>query len=62
MTRGQDALGMDLDGDDGGLSEAMAGIPLATFVVTASADEEAEHAKVLAAVAKECKGTPLWQA
>jgi DNA polymerase-3 subunit epsilon len=63
MTRGQDALGMDLEADEetGGADIDQA-VPLATFVLTASADEEAEHAKVLAAVAKESKGTPVWTA
>lgn len=63
MTRGQDALGMDLDADDDGAGGDLDNaIPLTTFVLTASADEEAEHAKVLAAVAKEAKGTPVWSA
>ena len=63
MTRGQDALGMDLDADDdGGGGDLENAVPLTTFVLTASADEEAEHAKVLAAVAKEAKGTPVWGA
>ena len=63
MTRGQDALGMDLDADEaasGGDVDHAA--PLTTFVLPASTDEEAEHAKVLAAVAKEAKGTPVWAA
>lgn len=62
MTRGQDALGMDLDADDPAFGEGVAAMPLTTFVLAASADEEAEHARVLAAVAKECKGIPVWSA
>jgi DNA polymerase-3 subunit epsilon len=63
MTRGQDALGMEMDSEDGGMgSEVDLSIPLTTFIIAASADEEAEHAKVLAAVAKESKGTPVWAA
>jgi len=63
MTRGQDALGMDLDDDEGGAdTDIDTAAPLTTFVLPASADELAEHLKVLAAVAKEAKGTPVWSA
>jgi len=63
MTRGQDALGMDMDSEDGGGSgDIDFSAPLSTFVLTASADEEAEHAKVLTAVAKDAKGPALWSA
>ena len=63
MTRGQDALGMEMDAEDGGMgSDVDLSMPLTTFIIAASADEEAEHAKVLAAVAKESKGTPVWAA
>ena len=64
MTRGQNALGMDLDADGGGESagELDTAVVLATFVVPASADEEAEHAKVLAAIAKEAKAPAVWAA
>jgi DNA polymerase-3 subunit epsilon len=61
MTRGQNALGMDLDSEDGGgATDIDFSLPLATFVISASADEEAEHAKVLMAVAKDAKGPALW--
>ena len=64
MTRGQDALGMgDGDDDAGGSHEGMdAGGPLETFVLAASGDEAAAHAKVLEAIAKESRGTPVWDA
>jgi DNA polymerase-3 subunit epsilon len=63
MTRGQDALGMDLDAEGGdAAADFDAGVALSTFVVPASPDEEAEHAKVLAGIAKDAKGTPVWAA
>lgn len=64
MTRGQDALGMgDAEGEPGagGVGHEDAG-PLETFILAASADEAAAHAKVLEAIAKESRGTPVWQA
>jgi hypothetical protein len=39
-----------------------AGGPLETFVLAASGDEVAAHAKVLEAIAKESRGTPVWDA
>ncbi len=61
MTRGQDALGMDLgeSGSAGGMSVEES-VPLATFVHGASADESAAHRRVLAGIARESKGTPVW--
>jgi DNA polymerase-3 subunit epsilon len=63
MTRGQDALGMD-EGDRGATGPAgdAASGPLETFVLAASADEAAAHAGSLAAIAREARGTPLWDA
>jgi DNA polymerase-3 subunit epsilon len=63
MTRGQDALGMDLDaeGSDGG-ADIDADAVLSTFVLAASADEQSEHAKVLAGIAKEAKAPAVWAA
>ena len=63
MTRGQDALGMDLEGalaDASGVPEAEG--PLGTFVLRASADECAAHARVQAGIAREAKGAPVWDA
>ncbi len=61
MTRGQDALGMDLDAEGGDRgADIDAGALLSTFVVPASADEESEHAKVLGGIAKEAKGPAVW--
>jgi DNA polymerase-3 subunit epsilon len=63
MTRGQDALGMDLDAEGSGAeSEFDDALPLATFVLPASADEQAEHGKVLAGMSKEAKGAVIWSA
>jgi DNA polymerase-3 subunit epsilon len=63
MTRGQDALGMDLDaeGGDGG-AEVVTAAVLSTFVLAASPDETSEHAKVLAGIAKDAKGPAVWMA
>jgi len=63
MTRGQDAFGMGESESDAGASnggEDFAG-PLETFVLAASVDESAAHAKVLEAIAKESRGTPVWE-
>jgi len=64
MTRGQDALGMgEAEGAPGavGAGHEDAG-PLETFILAASADEAAAHGRVLEAIAKESRGTPVWQA
>jgi len=61
MTRGQDALGMDLG--EGGATAAMSAQesgPLATFVHSASADESAAHQRLLAGIALESKGSLVW--
>ena len=64
MTRGQDGLGMQFGGgeggsgalhDDGDLRE------IDIIVISASDDELAEHAKVLAAIHKESKGKLVWR-
>ena len=63
MTRGQDALGMDLEGaatDASGAPELEG--PLATFVLPASADECAAHAQVQGGIAREAKGAVVWDA
>jgi hypothetical protein len=54
---------MDLDAEGGdAAADFDAGVALSTFVVPASPDEEAEHAKVLAGIAKDAKGTAVWAA
>ncbi len=61
MTRGQDALGME---DDHAGAQSGPGIddsgPLETFVARASADDLEAHAKVLQGIAREARGTPVW--
>lgn len=61
MTRGQDALGIDLgeSGGAGGMS-AEESVPLVTFVKRAAADESAAHQRLLAGIARESKGSPVW--
>lgn len=63
MTRGQDALGMDLTSESAeeGVEEVDLG-PLETFVLSASDEESAAHARVLEGVARDAKGPPVWQA
>jgi DNA polymerase-3 subunit epsilon len=62
MTRGQDALGMDIGADttDDRVEDLDLG-PLETFVVSASDDEEAAHAKLLEGLARDAKGPAIWQ-
>lgn len=62
MTRGQDALGMDL-GDGGGSAVAATEDlgPLVTFVHGASVDEQDAHRKLLDGIARESKGVPIWR-
>lgn len=61
MTRGQDALGIDLgeSGGAGGMSVEES-VPLATFVQRAAAHESAAHQRLLAGIARESKGSPVW--
>ncbi len=61
MTRGQDALGIDLgeSGGAGGMS-AEESVPLVTFVKRAAAHESAAHQRLLAGIARESKGSPVW--
>ena len=60
MTRGQDGLMMDADAgavQPDAVDEPQT--PLATFVVRASADDEAAHAGVLGVIAKEMRGAAV---
>src|SRR5690606_2238547 len=63
MTRGQESLGIDLEETRD--ERATGATPLrprpALIVLAATAEEEAEHAAVLEAIAKEAKGTAIWQ-
>lgn len=62
MTRGQNALGMELEADEVAVaSEEVDTGPLTTFVTRASADEEAAHRKLLDGIAKDARGAPVWQ-
>lgn len=62
MTRGQENLIMDLDlAPTAGAQLLPAGERLALVVLRASAEELAEHARVLAEIAKESKGKCVWQ-
>ena len=65
MTRGQESLIMDLEGDAGaqasGTGEALSDKPRrAQRIVLANAAELAEHEKLLAAIEKESKGKCQW--
>ncbi len=63
MTRGQENLIMDLDlAPTAGTQLLPPGERLALVVLRASAEELAEHARVLAEIAKESKGKCVWQA
>lgn len=63
MTRGQDSLGMDLQGES--VQEAGLVLPVLPLgdilVVRASAAELEAHAKVLDSLDKEVKGTCIWR-
>jgi len=64
MTRGQNALSMDLgvDDDDASAGLTLDATPLADIlVVAASAEEMAEHEDVLTQLDKEVKGDCLWR-
>jgi DNA polymerase-3 subunit epsilon len=61
MTRGQNMLGMGNDADEGTTGAIMIDHgPLATFIMQASADEAQAHASLLEGIARDCKGTPVW--
>ena len=61
MTRGQNGLMMDERDDDAlqSAGEELSG-PLESFVKTASADELAAHASVLAGIAREARKPAVW--
>ena len=61
MTRGQDGLMMDAGPEDAPAQQVdEPQVPLATFVLCASADDETAHAAVLAAIASEMRGAAVW--
>ncbi len=62
MTRGQESLMMDLSPPPHAGSVALAGDRPALRVLCATADELAEHARVLKEIAAESKGNCLWLA
>jgi DNA polymerase-3 subunit epsilon len=62
MTRGQESLVMDLEPAAAAAALAVAGERPPLRVLRAGTDELAEHARVLAEIAKESKGKCLWQA
>src|SRR5690606_38694022 len=62
MTRGQDSLEIAI-GDGRDASAALSAVqwpPAGLRIVPAGADELAEHAATLAAIAREAKGGALW--
>jgi len=61
MTRGQESLMMDLDRGSEALTAFIKGEHPPIRVVSASADELAEHERVLAEIDKESKGKTLWR-
>ncbi|MFY9328579.1 MAG: DNA polymerase III subunit epsilon [Georgfuchsia sp.] len=61
MTRGQDSLMMELELPSGGAFAGMADRP-PVQVLRASAEELADHARVLQEIAEESKGNCLWAA
>jgi len=64
MTRGQDALMMDLGGDAEGDNGTAAGIDLSRFkltVLTANETETAAHHKVLSEINKACESGSIWE-
>lgn len=63
MTRGQDALVMDLAGESDGKGGTVTGIDLSTFeltVLTANETETAAHTKVLAEINEACDTGSIW--
>lgn len=62
MTRGQESLVIDLETAPAvGLQPAFSGERPALHVVRASADELAQHARVLAEIARESRGNCVWR-
>lgn len=61
MTRGQNSLEMDFDSPAVGIAAAGGRQRPPLRVLAASEDELAEHARVLAEIAKESKGKCLWR-
>lgn len=61
MTRGQESLMMDLDGGGGEVVSFAPGERPAIRIIAASADELAEHERVLAEIDKESRGRTLWR-
>jgi DNA polymerase-3 subunit epsilon len=61
MTRGQESLMMDLEAGDSEAAAFAHGERPAIRVLTASAEELAEHERVLAEIDKESKGKTLWR-
>ena len=64
MTRGQDALAMDLGGATDGQDGRVAKIDLTSFklpVLTANESETAAHARVLAEINKACEAGSVWE-
>ena len=64
MTRGQDALMMDLGGEAEGDNGTAAGIDLSCFkltVLTANETETAAHHKVLSEINKACESGSIWE-
>lgn len=62
MTRGQESLMMDLEVGSTEVAALAIGDRPPIRVLTASADELAEHERVLAEIDKESKGKTLWRA
>ncbi|MBL8376604.1 MAG: DNA polymerase III subunit epsilon [Burkholderiales bacterium] len=60
MTRGQETLAVDSAGDAAAGQLSTGGRLVAALVVSADAAESALHEEVLAGIARECKGQPVW--
>ncbi|MDO8959898.1 MAG: DNA polymerase III subunit epsilon [Rhodocyclaceae bacterium] len=61
MTRGQESLMMDLEMGSAEMVALISGERPSVRVLSASADELAEHERVLAEIDKESKGKTLWR-
>jgi DNA polymerase-3 subunit epsilon len=62
MTRGQNMLSMDVEVEEAGAGALLEAVPLGEIiVVSAAADELAEHDAVLAALDKGVKGECVWR-
>jgi DNA polymerase III subunit epsilon len=62
MTRGQDSLVMELELPSSGMVDGVAQARPPVQLLRASADELADHERVLVEIAKESKGNCLWTA